>query len=156
MSRSSLKINLYVFGEDRLQYETLFPCMRSCGIDVYNCVLFNHLKEEHNTDTTDIFNYLDACNGQHYWKKKQFTDGETHSTYTFDARHTSWRGGAGRTVYCIPLREYLPISGDLFTVAHNNYWGDCPRTGCNGKLVLRSKNDNSKEFFGCTNFRNHK
>lgn len=100
----------YVFGEDRLQYEVLFPIMRKCGFDVYNCVLFNHIKDNRNTEQTDIFNYIDNNHGLEYWKKKKFVAGEQHETYSFGVEHTAWRGNAGRSVYCIPLSQYSPIN----------------------------------------------
>ena len=148
---------MLVFGEDRLQYETLFPIMLDCGIDVYNCILYNHLKKKRNTDQTDIFNYLDNNNGQVYWKKKEFSPGEKHETYTFSAKHTAWNSDEGRTVYCIPLKQYKTIEYDLFNDdEQGNYWGKCSIKGCNGYLVVKKTRDGAKEFFGCTNYKKHK
>lgn len=145
-----------VFGEDKMQYEILFPAMLKCGIDVYNCVLYNNMTRNLTANQTEIFHYLENNNEGIYWKKKKFTLNEAHRTYTFSAEHTSWKGEKGRTVYCIPLKQYKPIGRSFFENEDQaNYWGKCNKEGCNGMRVLCCKKDGSNEFWGCTNYRNH-
>lgn len=150
-----LNDNQLVFGEDRLQYETLFPTLRNCGIEVYNCVMYNYLKDDRNIDTTEVFNFLDNCGGNICWKKKLIAGGENHPTYSFNARNTAFFHNEGRTVYCIPLAEYTSIGDSFFEDARDNHWGPCQRAGCTGYRVIRKQRATGKEFMGCTEFRNH-
>ncbi len=142
-----------VFGEDRLQYETLFPEMRECGIDVYNCVLYNHIGKGENNEVTNIFNYIESSNRVRFWKKKKFTEGENHSTHSINKKNTQFWGEGGRSVYCIPLAEYTSVSDDFFSSEPDMGWKVCPI--CGGKMVIRKRKKDNHEFFGCINYMNH-
>lgn len=147
--------NKLVFGEDKMQYETLFPILMECGMDVYNCILYNDIKNAHNTSTTNIFDFLDRKgeNGKMFWKKKRFVN-FNHEQYQFRQAHTNFWGAAGRTVYCIPLSEYESISEDgFFENTNDRSWKICSR--CGGNMVLRARRSDGAEFFGYLNYRNH-
>ena len=141
-----------VFGEDKMQYEVMFPAMRNCGIDVYNCILYNHIGRTRNRQTS-IFSYIDESNQIRLWMKKKFCDGEEHQKHTIRQTYTQFWGAAEREVYCIPLKEYSPMGEDLFSECNDAIWKICPV--CGHRMIIRSNGRTGEEFWGCTNYKNH-
>lgn len=139
-----------VFGIDKLQYEQLFPAFASSGMMVVNAILYNDIKDQQNTSTTVIFDYLRAKNGAGYvWKYKVINPSVDYAQHHFKSGYTSWYGDEGRTVRCVPLREYR----DFGTAVDSGRWGICHI--CNhGYRVIRQYE--GREFLGCTEYESHK
>lgn len=152
--------NKLVFGEDQMQYEKLFPILRECEIDSYNCILYNYLANNDDDDNTDtkVFEFLDNCGGNLCWKKTLLTGGEEYPTFRFSNRNTPFiaNGNTEDFVYCIPLTEYTTIGDSFFEDANNNYWGPCQEEGCTGHNVIRQNRNNGRIFMGCTQYWNHR
>lgn len=138
-----------VFGIDELQYEKLFQAFLGAGMLVENIILYNDIKNKRNTTSTVILDFLNEKDDNNYiWKSISIDPQKKYEQYQFSSSHTSWNGNKGRTVRCIPLREYR----DFGSKVDSGQWGICPKCG-NGYKVIRKYNSN--EFFGCTNYRNH-
>lgn len=149
----------FVFGIDKFQYDYLFDAFLKCGMKVENIILYNDIITEHNVDTTLIFDFLSEKDYQNLiWKSKEIKLENSYVEYTFRTGRTAWRGQGERTVYCIPLAEYSDYNNSMLPVGLRDYypsgaWGICTKENCEGKLVIRQKNQN--EFMGCLNYRNH-
>lgn len=139
-----------VFGIDEFQYDYLFDAFFSCGLSVVNVVLYNDSKEQDNTSSTVIFDYLtNRAEEDFLWKVARIEDDKKYERYTFFAKHTSWYGNSGRTVCCIPLTEYrdLKSAEGSSELRHMHGWGKCNK--CGGTKVIRINRRTCAELFVC-------
>ena len=52
-------------------------------------------------------------------------DGETYPIHLIKENNTAFENDRGRTVYCIPLKEYASMGDALFENSNDHYWGPC-------------------------------
>lgn len=148
-----------VFGIDEFQYKNLFSAFWSCNMKVMNVILYNDVKDQHNINSTVIFDFLKKKQdiNSFIWKYKMINENESFPKHTF-LGNTGWSGKQERSVYCIPLKYYSDFGN--YSLEENlkpNYpegsWGVCEK--CNEKRVILSNKKNGNEFIGCLGFNKH-
>lgn len=139
---------LLVFGVDEFQYNNVFIPMLKAGIKVEVCLLYNDIKNEQNTSTTNIISFLEEKRDPLIWKYREITLEDAFERFNVSQRYTSWRGENERVVYCLPLVDFM----DLSVHGDSRSWGRCPLGG--GKRVIRNS-QNGNQFMGCTCYSKH-
>jgi hypothetical protein len=148
-----------VFGIDEFQYDNLFKSFINSGMQVLNAVLYNDVKVKQNTSRTIIFEFLRKKNNQGLiWKSTLISLSAGYEKHSVDYDHTSWNGKGGRTVYCIPLQNYLEFGTnsfeeDLKQCYPESTWGICDK--CSEAKVIRINRSNGNEFMGCLGYSKH-